>query len=211
MNLSRRDVQRALDDRRDLWTFGNSVLYDLCSEYPRHQYNAEVAAKVWLIGRSYAAAVERGVRNVDGMPRDTTQFYRKRVALPIRRSGIDRHIQKLHEIGRIRIDSAPVVLAAHARLTEVLAKSLGDRKRSFVSKYLHFHAPEAVPIYDSLAVASLKRHTARRVAVPQEWGSCDPDYAKFLARYFIFHGEIKRLFGYDLTPRQVDRLLWRIG
>jgi hypothetical protein len=39
--------------------FGNNCLYSLCEKYPRHKNVDEVVAKLWLIGRSYAAALER--------------------------------------------------------------------------------------------------------------------------------------------------------
>jgi len=39
---------------------GNTVLYDLCKSYPRHDEEDVIASKIWLIGRAYAAAIERG-------------------------------------------------------------------------------------------------------------------------------------------------------
>ena len=41
------------------WDLGNKILYDMCQQYPFHNKSSEVIAKVWLIGRSYAAAIER--------------------------------------------------------------------------------------------------------------------------------------------------------
>lgn len=41
------------------WDLGNKVLYDLCRKYPRHEGYPEIIAKIWIIGRSYAAAIER--------------------------------------------------------------------------------------------------------------------------------------------------------
>ena len=37
------------------WDVGNKVLYDLCRLYPRHEQVDQIVAKVWLIGRAYAA------------------------------------------------------------------------------------------------------------------------------------------------------------
>ena len=49
------DAARAVS----VWDLGNRVLYDLCQNHPRHRVADEIVAKVWLIGRSYAASIER--------------------------------------------------------------------------------------------------------------------------------------------------------
>jgi hypothetical protein len=55
--ISRRDIDAS---RRPWpWDLGNSVLYDLCRKHPSHKTADEILAKVWLIGRSYAASIER--------------------------------------------------------------------------------------------------------------------------------------------------------
>jgi len=41
------------------WDLGNQTLYSLCQDHPMHDRDDVIIAKVWLIGRSYAAAVER--------------------------------------------------------------------------------------------------------------------------------------------------------
>lgn len=45
--------------RRRVWDLGNRVLYDLCQSHPEHTRDDEIVAKIWLIGRSYAASIER--------------------------------------------------------------------------------------------------------------------------------------------------------
>lgn len=204
-------VKHVLDDRKDLWTPLNEWLYELCRTYPGHNRNAVVAAKVLLIGRSYAAAVERGVRNEPGTIRDTTEFYRKRIATPIRRSGVDAQITKLRALKSISAENAEIVLAVHSRLTDVIASSIGMRKRSFVSKYLHFHAPDVVPIYDSLADVALRTYVPGRVRIPTRWAAYDRSYAQFLSRYLKLRDWIQGHFGHELSPRQMDRLLWKVA
>src|ERR1700675_3892793 len=68
------------------WDFGNQVLYDLCATNPGHARDDIIIAKVWLIGRSYAAAIERR-RSTAGAVGDA--FYETVVAPKIRSSGID--------------------------------------------------------------------------------------------------------------------------
>ena len=59
MRLTAKLLQRALS-KDDPWSIGNQVLYDLCRRYPYHVVDAEIVATIWLIGRAYAASIERG-------------------------------------------------------------------------------------------------------------------------------------------------------
>ena len=69
------------------WDLGNKVLYDLCSTYPFHKTDQEIIAKIWLIGRSYAAAIER--RKNKDLDAAGDLFYEDKVTPAIKRSGID--------------------------------------------------------------------------------------------------------------------------
>ena len=53
------DFVRAAIDNYTPWKLGNDVLYKLCAMHPRHTEDAVIIGKFWLIGRSYAAAIER--------------------------------------------------------------------------------------------------------------------------------------------------------
>jgi hypothetical protein len=55
--ITQGDVDYALAP--SIWDLGNQVLYSLCQAHPRHDHSDAIVAKVWLIGRSYAAAIER--------------------------------------------------------------------------------------------------------------------------------------------------------
>lgn len=41
------------------WEYGNSVLYRMCEENPEDKQIDVIVGKIWLIGRSYATAIER--------------------------------------------------------------------------------------------------------------------------------------------------------
>jgi hypothetical protein len=47
---------------KSVWDLGNDILYEMCEKYPGHDEDNEIIAKIWLIGRSYAAAIERRKR-----------------------------------------------------------------------------------------------------------------------------------------------------
>jgi len=72
------------------WGLSNQILYDMCNRHPGHRDQSEILAKVLLIGRVYAAAIER--RKVVESPGD--DFYTDIVEPRIRKSNIDKWIEK---------------------------------------------------------------------------------------------------------------------
>jgi len=70
------------------WDLGNKILYDMRRQYPAHNNSSEIIAKVWLIGRSYAAAIERR-KNTGSSQFNGDDFYIEKVAPEIKRSEID--------------------------------------------------------------------------------------------------------------------------
>ncbi len=83
-----------LTSRGTIWNLGNEILYRLCREYPDHKSAEVITAKIWLIGRSYAAAIERG-RKIE---EDGDSFYESKVAQKIQASHIDEHLCKLRQL-----------------------------------------------------------------------------------------------------------------
>jgi hypothetical protein len=67
------------------WEWGNEVLYRMCREEPGHTDPNKVAAKLWLIGRAYAAQIERRA----GSTGESEVLYAK-VATKIVNSDIDK-------------------------------------------------------------------------------------------------------------------------
>ena len=56
------DVEKAKS--REGFDIGNDVLYQMCEKYPSHTNEEEIIGKIWLIGRSYAAAIERAKKPI---------------------------------------------------------------------------------------------------------------------------------------------------
>ena len=185
------------------WRVGNEVLYKLCHANPHHRNEAEVIAKIWLIGRSYAAAIERR-KNKTNLNDD---FYVSTVAPQIVASGIDDWIadaQKLDTSGKI---DWPRVLHAHHKTTQLFFEISGLEKRSLASKYLHFHAPDIFYIYDTRAVDALSAfgHIVGRASRTK--GAGDNEYRKFVEKCRSLKQFVQREHGISLTPRELDNLL----
>src|SRR5689334_8128015 len=119
MNITKRDIDLAKADESDIWGFGNEILYRLCRDYPEHKKPDVVAAKVWLIGRSYAAAVERRKNNADN-PVANDAFYKDVVVPAIISSELDKKLESLQQFSTINENSIIPVLETHGYLVDLL-------------------------------------------------------------------------------------------
>ncbi len=181
------------------WDLGNSVLYELCSRHPSHKTVEEIIAKIWLIGRSYAASIERR-RNVEQFG---DAFYEATVAPRLMESGID------DWLSGVSAEDTLGAVVVHKKLMDLFATFTGGlEKRSLASKYLHFHKPDVFFIYDSRARKAITKvvprlnHLHRLSADP-----CDTEYKDFVRRCIWLRNEIRSAHGIELTPREIDKLL----
>lgn len=92
--------QNAIQD--DVWVLGNKVLYQLCQDHPKHDQMDAVIAKVWLIGRAYAAAVERRKKQIEDDPISSSKFYTDKVAPTLINSQLDARIDVLRPCKNIQ-------------------------------------------------------------------------------------------------------------
>lgn len=188
------------------WEYGNSVLYRMCEEEPGHQQADIIAGKILLIGRTYAAAIERR-KNKDGAGDD---FYFSRVAPKMLEIGpeLDGRIKELRETKRHIADNVEAILGTHKFLTDAFFELTGLEKRSLASKYLHFHCPKQFFIYDSRAsvgVRKLVKRPDKRILsrVPDY----DPEYGDFVSRMLELQAYLEKCFGVYELPRKLDNFL----
>lgn len=202
--LTRGIVDSALR-RASVWEVGNRALYDLCAKHPGHVTDEEIAAKIWLIGRSYAASIERR-RGNDGVEVD--DFYRDVVVPEMKRARVDRWFQPLRDLRR---PGSAAVVPVHKRLTDLFGSISGLQKRSLASKYLHFHFPRAVYLFDERASRGVRdvAPAGRERKLP--FDACDETYARFYLRCERFHQELEALTGRAMTPREVDSVLLAVA
>jgi hypothetical protein len=196
-------TEKAIADARNasVWDLGNRTLYDLCQDYPRHKTPEEIIAKVWLIGRSYAASIERR-RNSDQF---SDGFYEATVAPTIMNSGLD---EWLASVSKEESDGTSNALVVHKRLMDLFASITKLEKRSLTSKYLHFHRPDAFFIYDSRARRAITKVVPRLNRLPDISAECyDQEYKDFVRRCAWLRTEIWSRYSVRLTPREIDKLL----
>lgn len=191
----------------ELWGIGNDVLYEMCKKYPLHKDVSEVVAKIFLIGRSYAAAIERS---------ENTHIYEEKIPVLVYRHGTE-------------IDSALVECKKENLLTifstyELILRCFhdvsGKWNRSLASKYLHFHQPENFYIMDSRAkkglsellkiyptISNAKNEEKKQYSVPKE----SAEYMNFYLKCQICKKELEKEFNCKLSIRDLDNLLLTIA
>jgi len=186
----------------------NTVLYDLCKKHPTHKSKEEIRAKIILIGRSYAAAIERRKIN-RGISGD--RFFTNIVVPEIRKSDIDKWLKSLSALRRPTPSNAEKILAVHGKVLNLFYKITKMEKRSLASKYLHFHYPRLFFLYDSRAVRSIRDLTAPLGRASNLKNNIDKEYGCFYMRCLDLQRCIKTECGVYMNPRQLDNLLLSRG
>lgn len=205
MQITKQQVENVLGD--NAWSFANGILYNLCHDNPDHKQDEVIIAKMWLIGRTYAAALERRKRKNAAEWISSDVFYTQHIAPAVRNSEIDQKLQMLRQFETVNTVSIGLAVDAHAYLISLLRPITGSENRSFVSKYLHFHLPSLFFIYDSRTAQAVTRLKPRhKVTYPSE-GSYERIYFWFSNVMIALRDEIHQQYGYFLSPRQLDDLL----
>jgi len=200
---------RANKEYEHRWQFANSILYKMCEDYPEHNDADVIVAKMWLIGRSYSAAIERR-KNAD---KNASDFYYEDVANEILKNGkeLDEKIKNLNRKSERYLDE---LFELHLYFMNILNKLTGLDKRSLASKYLHFHCKNKVFIFDSTACKNIKKIVSKSREKASKTGKCenfDEEYIDFVMRvlklktYLEEKSEEKNEEG--ITPREIDTFL----
>jgi hypothetical protein len=107
--------------------------------------------------------------------------------------------------GKQFLDSLNDVLDLHKKMDKAICEALETSKRkaqsraSFVSKYLHFHAPDAFPLFDSYAKLGLAAKTTNFSSKSQDSNV----YAQFCERLAAYITD-NRLQSLSLRHIDVD-------
>lgn len=186
------------------WEFGNNILYKMCEENPKHNNSDVVVGKIWLIGRSYAAAIERrkgGKKKGD--------FYFDVVAPKMKKIGKELD-KKIKELSQPSANHIVDLLCTHKFLTDVFNDISKLQKRSLASKYLHFHCPSKVFIYDSRARDAIHKFVKRpdkSILKNLQPDKYDKDYGDFVCRILELKNFLETKLKKSLTPRDIDNFL----
>ena len=181
-----------MDNEIANWDWANSILYNMCNEKPNHDDVNITVGKLNIIGRTYSATIERGAGS---------NFKIINAAKQINNSEIDKLLQKIKLIDFPNFENIEDILKVHKYFTDILLKETGLNKRSLASKYLHFHAPKAFFIYDSIANKKIREKlTNKKFKVQNKY---DKEYTNFVYRCLYFRDN----FHQGKSPREIDKIL----
>jgi hypothetical protein len=187
----------------DYSSYGNEVLYKMCQKEPLHQNIDIIKSKIWIIGRSYSAAVERKAGE---------NFCIDSLAKYIAKSKLDIHIKEIRQIKRSDINNISKILEAHKYFTNIFKKFTGIEKRSLASKYLHFHSPKSVFIYDSIASKKVREIITEHKLRFKLTRNFDDEYEAFCYRCLFYRDNLlEKEYGGFATPRRLDMELLQYG
>lgn len=191
----------------ELWYVSNNVLYEMCKKYPAHTDSSEVVAKIFVIGRSYAASIERT---------ENDNVYEKKIPELVSKHGkdIDSALLKCNKTNPQQIFTTyDLVLTSFHKVSD-------KWNRSLASKYLHFHQPENFYIMDSRAkkglsellkiyptISNAKNEEKKQYSVPKE----SAEYMNFYLKCQICKKELEKEFYCKLSIRDLDNLLLTIA
>ena len=203
MEVSQLNLKDFMDNKH--WDFSNKILYDLCINNFRHDKDEVILTKVLFIGRIYAAAIERRRENLSA---NNDDFYIDKVVKTFKDPILDKHLENLKLIKKISMNNIHQILLVHHYLMKTISKITGIDKRSFCSKYLHFHLPNLFFIFDSRASTALKEFTSTRSdELKGSSDNIDLEYATFFYKCFDLKTKIDKHHKTNCSPRQLDNLL----
>jgi hypothetical protein len=203
------DYEKSWAEYKSMWITGNKVQYDMCAKYPYHRRKDEIAAKVWIIGRSYMSGIERHSRK--GLVGTVEFFYKNGKA-------IDALFSSLKAVREpLTVQKVQHVIDIHGKFLTILRKLTRNRNaiRSFASKYMHFHCA-AVPIFDNIAYGVIKQRKPRgwypltdsRIVKFKKPLGADDIYYGFCLSFFAMYKDMK-VSGLKVDVRKLDTyLLW---
>ncbi len=195
-------------------TFENQVLYRMCLEQPKHGNSYYISGKLIAIGRTYSASIERKA----GEPKPGGPTFFEHVSKRFAASKLDALLAKLPNDARIDDKSVlKKVIECHEYLVDLIKESTESwdckkrnknwkaaAQKSFASKYLHFHKPNAFPLMDSITNDGLKYEGLKGA-----YGN----YEKLCCKVLAFsNGESKSSYkNKNWTPRSIDIALIASG
>lgn len=201
---------------------GNAMLYRMVKEHIGHRDHEITRDKIWIIGRAYSASIARGagakgqdVKDVEG---GLFGLVARQMANQCEK--IDGLIEACRGLERVSPENVDLAVETHGFLDTLIVKCIhewqgrsygqdGNRRvssrGSFSSKYLHFHAPMAFFILDSIV--------ERRVGMYAKRNQFSDDQRRFIAKLKGRYGKhcgrmlacAENLYAHTAwTPRLID-------
>ena len=212
MATLRQDLGAAFRDYRKHAQLLDRTLYGLCRKQPDHSSIGAINAKLWIISRTYATGIERGIPSKGSQGSSLQQLAKHCWSNHTKIEEIFSRLRRVRE--PLTPEKLKAILLLHGRFVRLLRPKMRLRQspRSFASKYMHFHCP-AVPLYDTRAVKALKHRypwKERFEIFDLPW-QADEEYGWYVLRFWQLYQDARKARK-DVTVKMLDYyLLWVSG
>jgi hypothetical protein len=198
--------------------YGNEILYRMCAEEPLHEDIDVIKGKIWLIGRSYSAAIERKAGAGFKLGRALEKLIKNNKYCFAR---LDEMIAKISSIQVTTNENLLELLFVHKYLVDLFCElirvennnsdAILINKRALASKYLHFHAPKSVFIFDSIVNKNIRCKLSDLGLKRKQFSltiraDIDLPYDVFVRRCIYYRDDV--LKDIAISPRMLDKLLY---
>ena len=195
-----------------IWDLSDKLLYEMCQKHPSHKDPKEIIMKTLIIGRVYSVQLERR-KNHDQLIGD--RFYENKVIPTFMNSKLDDYISGLRgkTLSPKLFDE---IFSVHKSLMKDLHRITQMDKRSFCSKYLHFHLPPLFFLYDSRLCQSVSSLSGRilkeqKSSYLTKVNKYDTTYVEFFLKCYNLKEELQEFLNRSLTIREFDNIMIEIS
>lgn len=184
----------------------------MCRKHPSHNDPKEIIMKTLIIGRVYSVQLERR-KNHDQLIGD--RFYEDKVIPTFMNSKLDDYISGLR--GKTLTPKLfDEIFSIHKSLMKDLHRITQMDKRSFCSKYLHFHLPQLFFLYDSRLCQSVSFLSGKITKEQKETfvdtrKKYDITYVEFFLKCYNLKHELHDHLGRPLSIREFDNIMIEIS
>ena len=207
-------IRDTLNDKKRIWDLSNEVLYNMCKEHPYHKNPQEIIMKTLIIGRVYSVQLERR-KNKGKLIGD--KFYEDRVIPTFKNSGLDERLLNLRSKD-LSQEVFHEIFEVHNFLMKRLQLITKMDKRSFCSKYLHFHFPDLFFLYDSrlrqsVSILKGKIEKEQKEKFLVKTSKYDKEYVEFFLKCYNLKTELQTFLHLhrNLTIREFDTIMIEIS
>jgi hypothetical protein len=173
------------------------VIWACTKEMPNHSNVNEVFAKVSLVNRLYRANLHMGAKSAEW-----------KVAETLVNERFDMSLSALRALSAFDPASLPTVLDAHECLVKI-ARSVTERtENSFAAKYLSFHFPAVVPIFDNNAYATGWKLVGRRLSSELYTNRLNCDYGYHCEAILLLVDHLKEHGVNEPNLKLIDNVLY---
>lgn len=192
--LPRDEFDRLQAEYVRTWCEMDRCLYGFFGAHIDHTQEEFVHAKVLLVNRCYQAYAHLRIKEED-LSKRLCQL-----------EWLDKEIAAVIPALDFEDWALKAVVELHRRLVDKGHEWCGAKLESFFSKYLHFHCPKVVPIYDSRSWRALNDFFPKKLKANRGYY-----YEGFCACYLELYQHLCTSYQRSITIREIDVVLYFKG